>query len=482
MLIGLAKKVLRAFLNKDAEESFVLRIDNTSTITVEHQNESCEIPQDIWVDALQEVHMVPSCEIKALLPEAEWMRIPYPVGIPNPRMELESKIYFMFDGGQPPPSTMAHFDTTERRDLLASLSNELYRVRYHYERFLFIIETAKKRKQATNAMVSSDMIMRYAYYEASSMIASARSVAEQLVHICLRINWAHFSSNNEREKFRTAAVFDPSSKGIRASLREIEIFRNHKNWFEKLNTYRNVMIHQGWKVSRSPGYYESGDQLPESKKVERNPMFLPDDTSLTGNKRPHLWTYQNGDRLDDFLASLQSDIEKLTDELITFWGATVPPSAQVPYEEQPNILAVRHFIVPMIDGDFVVVPVFTQEAKVIPYYKSQNPTFDNVIPCTINANKDTDGLLHQGYHFQLINTPDLIADLQRHGIKLPRQVRVIVDPLPYIPTVQQKILAQFPFRQDEHDHKEGKIGKGITLTLESMNNADQIFVGRRKPS
>ena len=483
MSTGLIKKALRALLNKNSIDTYSFQIDSDSRITLEHQDNTYDIPSEMWNEVFQEVQAVPSSGIKAQSPEMEWYRIPFPKDLPNKQMELESKLYSVFQGPNPVPASMAHLDATERRELLASLSNELFRVRYHYGRFLQILETARRRKRAMNASIATDLILRYSYYEASSMMTSARSVVEQLVHMCLRINWNLFHSNRERDKFRASAVFEPSTKDISISIFELTIFRNHKTWYGKLNTYRNVMIHQGWKVVQSPGYYDSNDPIPESKNYERNPMFLPDDSSIVGNKRPHEWTYDNGNRLDHFLNSLQIDIESITDELVTHWGVCSQTPAQVPYDEFPNILVVRHFAIPILDGEVAFVPLFTDESKVIPFYQNQNPQLvDKVLPCALSASREADGLIHPGYHFQLPNPYDIIADIRQHGHSPPKYLLIMVDPLLDTPTAQQKILVQLPFIQEEHDHKDGKIGKGITLSLEAFGNIDRIFIGRKKPT
>lgn len=143
---------------------------------------------------------------------------------------------------------------------------------------------------------------------------------------------------------------------------EVLVLRKWRSWFEELNLYRNAVYHRGLGGDHF-GYYSRADSPREASSPTFNAMLVPDLASLRDRLRPHQWTYMEGRRLDELVATIASEFTGAMTEIVTgIWDQPFPHPGTEPRESQPNSLLSIATPVLLQGAKKNVLPVFTTKA------------------------------------------------------------------------------------------------------------------------
>jgi hypothetical protein len=272
------------------------------------------------------------------------------------------------------------------------LAETLSRARYHKLRFDESVEIIKRRRLALGGPVVADWhAVRPAICEAAAFLGAMRTLVDIVVYLAARRAGKSASSASE---WQASDAIDPPRKGggtgsipLKYDVPEILEIRGRQPWFDDLNLYRNAVYHRGWGEEKY-GFYFPGELAEEAADASHNAFLLPDRDALVDRKLPHLWTYANGKRLDDFVESIYADGISLLEEIVTkLWGQPLPADGTVPVAEQPNSLLFLPFPAYLQHPSRKVLPVFTSEeaARSFKHYgvHRQELTLRAVLPTTL---------------------------------------------------------------------------------------------------
>lgn len=287
-------------------------------VVIQHNQQSIAMKNPEWQEALLSMKANPQPILRMVSPQLFWYQIEFPAGFPFVDNSVACMLRSL--GDSPPKAPLLKIPDDERSELMLSLAQALTRTEYHRRRFEYIIETAIQRKLQIGGTVYSDQILHYAYYEAAAALIAARSTLEQVYYISAR-RCGVSESKAKRWDVSRIAVGTDIINDAEFNTEEVKLLQGkYQSWYFKMNTYRNVIIHQGWKYTPALGYYEAGIQLPEAGSPINNPLFLPDLNSLTGSSRTHKWTFKEQVRLDLFIKETIALLFSFIEEIGRLWG------------------------------------------------------------------------------------------------------------------------------------------------------------------
>lgn len=204
----------------------------------------------------------------------------------------------------------------ERKTVFSSLTMTVTRATYHRLRFDAIVDEARLRADSHPGHLVLDAIAKYVVYEALALLIAARTAVDEIAFIGAR---RAKMSLKDADNIRVTEVIRAGNGSPELQV----IANNYRDWFEDVNEYRNALAHRGY--SERLGIHSPSSPHPEAKDPEWNVLLVPDRPSVERPKRPHEWTYIEGRRLEDLVASTHHGLWCLVQELgTTIWGGSLP--------------------------------------------------------------------------------------------------------------------------------------------------------------
>jgi len=452
-----------------------------NTVTIEHDGQALTVDLSDWKNSTSEVSIVRPI-LRAVSPQIFWYQLPFPPGFPFVDSLIARMIRAL--GSPSTGAPLNKIPDNERNELMLSLAQTLTRSEYHCQRLEYIINTAIQRKNLIGGTVCSDQILHYAYYEAASMLIAVRSVIDQVFYIAARREGIPENKAKEWEvcKIINKASFD---KNPEFNTEEARLLKGkHITWYESMNTYRNVIIHQGWKYTPALGYYEFDDLVPEAASAINNPLLLPDLDSIAGRNRPHKWTYNKQTRLDTFIKSIMKSAFAFIEEIGKAWGGTIPPDGNVPVNQRPNMTVIRPHSAVIVQPPNCYLPIFSNKHKAEEFFRQmhgQEP--GNALFRVLAAEADS---YHPepGFHIGIANGYDIAKKAAALAERTLQTLKIILDPKMDLETRRihnWSYLVEIPIITDVDD-PESPMGKTILLPKSDWNNMTEIYMFRMPPT
>lgn len=451
-------------------------------VIIQHNQHSIAMKTPDWQEALLSMKANQQPILRTVFRRSFWYQIEFPAGFPF----VDSSVACMLRslGDSPSKAPLLKIPDDERKELMLSLAQTLTRTEYHTRRFEYIIETAIQRKLQVGGTVYCDHILHYAYYEAAAALIAARSMLEQVYYIVARKCGL---SERKAKTWNVSKVATETDTVTNAKFNteEVKLLQGkYKSWYLKMNNYRNVIIHQGWKYTPALGYYEPGTQLPEAASPIRNPLILPDLNSLTGSSRTHKWTFNEQVRFDLFMKETIGLLFSFIEEIGKLWGGTLPRAGTIPIEKRPNLCVSRPLSVLMIDSGFYYLPLFSKQSLAEEFFQNlhgRKPV--NELFKLLPAQADSD---HPVAGFR-VGRPDvdaLIKAAKKQHAQMPISVRLILDASinPASKQIQDWIVAQDLPTVSDMGEPDSPMDKLIILPLSDWADFAELYMFRTAPN
>ncbi len=292
-------------------------------------------------------------------------------GIPPVRDTLAGRFSAAAIDGAGQPGKMPVEDW---KGSLSVLCGEFRRADYHLARFTSTLASLKARRKVAGGPVFGDPEpARALYCEAASYLSAVRTAVDIIVYVAARRSGASETAadNWEAAKAICAGAAPQPSK---YDTDDIFSLRQHKGWFERLNLYRNSMLHRGWH-EQSFGYFDQGDTALLANDPVHNIMLVPDLEPLRLRARPDRWTYRDRTWLDTLVREIEGGTSAALRDLLQVWRLPVPGSGTLPVEEHPTVFLTVPFVPPIQGQSPPALHVFlSQEAArhFFEHFKKQN--------------------------------------------------------------------------------------------------------------
>lgn len=239
----------------------------------------------------------------------------------------------------------------ERAALLLSLATTVCRAEYHERRFRRVVAHLLERRSIIGAPLVWDAFVHSAVFEATAALGASRTLVDEVIHVTAR-RYGHA---------RWEASDAVKGTKVAMDVPEVQLLRERAAWFERLNKYRNVLLHRGWKGDAG-AYFPPGASEPEARDPERNLLLVPDLESLAGDARAHQWTYEANVHLETLVGEVLDGMRDFVDAVaLTAWDGKVPKAGTIPAHEQANTLVACPRPVPFAGPDEIYLPVFSAE-------------------------------------------------------------------------------------------------------------------------
>lgn len=301
-------------------------------------------------------------------PGVSFYRIEPPEGFPNCDTQAAATFRVFEDGV--PPSPLQAIPQPECSDLLLSLANTLTRASYHFRRFSWLTDVLDERRRSIGGVVAGDLLARFALFEATGMLAAAKGFVEEVLFIAARRSGESASAGDRWSLDGAVKENLVATPACKYNVGEVQLLQGRRDWYERVNGYRNVLIHRGWKETPGAGYFPRDARVREASLPDINLYLVPDPSSIPRPHRATAWTYADGLRLDDLLQEAWIGLEAYAEELRTLWGLSVPPPGTVPVAEQPNVLVCEVFPAMICVHGYSYAPIFSNERSAMTFRDS----------------------------------------------------------------------------------------------------------------
>ncbi len=361
--------------------------------------------------------------------------------------------------GHQPSAKLAVLSPQEKGKLAATLAETLDRLTYLGQKFDAAVSILIERKRQVGGTITYDAFGSQLYDLLGYILTTARSFVDHVVYVSARLAG---QSDSKADRWSVEDM-----KG--ANTPEARILIKHQSWFDLLNSYRNALVHRGQRNSFG-GFFPRGCILAEAKNPRYNVMLLPDFNSIQRPNRPHQWTYNQGTRIEDLVAQISQGLDAFALEIGQEWGGYVPPDAQIPYEEHPNILVVSPNPALILLDDIAIIAIFTDQALADQFRtRAMNGTEHaepfEICPC------------HQMEEptFVFCMSPDDIGRLKQEGIK---KIWILRNPNPGANEYKNFVIKESPISDfDALTVADDK----IMLLAKSFPGIDKLYIIRTVP-
>lgn len=474
----------KLLLDNDAKAQIRIDLLPQGLVQIQSGEMCCVTTRKSWRQAVSEAEKVPQQILRAVSPDFHWYRLEYPQGLPH----VENQIARMIRGfgDRTEAKELERIPDEERDGLVLSLAQTLCRATYHYKRFEDILTEAATRKRLLGATVAGDFITHYLHFEATSLWVAARGAVDQVIYIAARRMGYSGNKADEWDANKAIRETDPIKKQ-KYNIEEVRLLQGpYLSWYEKLNIYRNVFTHQGWRYTPVAGYYEIDATVPEARHPTNNPLLVPDITSAKGRVRPHEWTYSDGNRLEYLVREINDGLLGFLKSVgIKAWGGMLDErEGSVPIDQRPNMLVVRpRPLFVSFDSD-CYIPMFTSAEKAVHFFEDFFLKKIDCPPFEVRPMELEDGYGGPGFCFILPDGQSIIEAMADFGANFSGLVKLIIDPI--LGTNPRRIvdcvyLHEIPVTLLMEEEQSRPLGKVMKWPTADWPGIDRIFYFRRAP-
>jgi len=341
---------------------------------------------------------------------------PKPAGIPYTDTS-EVRLVRLLEGNP----ALESIEEKERSHLVQSLAQTFARALYHRGRFDEIVASLVERSQTGLGWMAFDTLCPVALFEAAGVLGAVRVAIDEIIFLIGR-RYGHSAATID-EKWKAAKVFscDALDKAP-FNVEEIWTLRDRRDWQDRVNVYRNMLHHRGWREGLT-AYFPREATHPEASDPSINVMLIPDRESLRGTSRPHEWTYGERGRLEDLVAEATDGLRDVLLALATKCWQAEPPTPgtwdTLPSTQIPSITVSLPMPFVAFVRDRAIVPVFSTKAGAEAWLTQSD--FGNAHHVTSITPSD---LLTREPHFALALPGVAGFGIETVHIEIDRRVRI----------------------------------------------------------
>lgn len=294
---------------------------------------------------------------------------PKPAGIPYTDTS-EVRLVRLLEGNP----ALECIEEKERSHLVQSLAQTFARALYHRGRFDEIVASLVERSQTGLGWMAYDTLGPVALFEAAGVLGAVRVAIDELIFLIGRRHGHRAATIDSKWKavdIFSEADFDKSALDVE----EVRVLRDRRDWQDRVNVYRNMLHHRGWREGLG-AYFPRDATHPEASDPSINVMLVPDRESLRGTTRPHKWTYSERGRLEDLVAE---SIDGLRDVVLAIatkcWNAALPTPGKwddLPTTELPSMAVSLPIPAVAFVRNRPVVPLFSTKSSAEAWLEQAN--------------------------------------------------------------------------------------------------------------
>lgn len=237
---------------------------------------------------------------------------------------------------------LASINEAERHHLVQSLAQTFARALYHRGRFEEVIASLVERSGTGLGWMAYDSLGPVALFEAAGVLGAVRVAIDELIFLIGRRH-GHLAATIDK-KWKASDIFSVADLAKSPfDVAEIRVLRDRSDWQDRVNVYRNMLHHRGWREGLA-AYFPRDATHPEANNPTINVMLIPDRKSLSDTTRPHEWTYAERGRLDDLVVEATDGLrDALLAVATNCWKAAVPAAGtwdKVPLTDRPSSMVV----------------------------------------------------------------------------------------------------------------------------------------------
>jgi hypothetical protein len=271
--------------------------------------------------------------------------------------------------------SLASIEEHERSHLVLSLAQTFARALYHRCRFEEIVASLAERSRLSSGWMAYDSLGPVALFEAASVLGAVRVAIDELIFLIGRRHAQPAAIIDE--KWKAAKLFSGEHLAeYPFNTEEVRVLRQWRDWQDRVNVYRNMLHHRGWREELA-AYFPRDSTHPEASDPNISGMLIPDRESLRGTSRPHQWTYSERGRLEDLVSNATDGLGEVLVAVATECWKAIPPVPgafdQLPSADRPSLTASLPIPLVAIVGTRPIALVFSTRAKAAAWLANAAP-------------------------------------------------------------------------------------------------------------